>query len=651
MRTADVLSLQRAVGNQAAQTAIIQRKLGFEIEMLALVDIGGRPLPEKIPLGKYGTQGIELTVDHNSQVEAPTPEETQAAPAQTIPTSKGPLTLGRYDIPEQHETRVVPQGNAADARANLVFDQLTAENWQVAASNLQLVVSASEVGLFGKMLKDYRFQVEQWDATRARARLNQMRALLTGWHTALQNELQQPQLVGVGANQSPTEQMRRPRVQIAAPAVPKLLQEVQQHFTAWTQPNLANPPQLDRQYRVAGSASTPPSEWTKEHPVEQFMGGNTYHSILEVVTRAYPAESPQGAADVITAMSEAAQLATAIEAQTGRFQQRVLLSTTGASVANAQDTWIGNRAARNDQTTDASIQATFAVDLAQIPSLFTSAIPKKPGALFGLKHQADEPSGYDWARRANTDASKSPTLATQIIAAEDKASAVADLPNLRGLLTLICQYLLMGKYFYAAGDALDKNLVPLLSRTDLASLFRDQVPGSFAGPTGEKAWVHEHWPSLREKIVHETGRRGDAMLFEHPQQPRLPGRRPPLDLAVRTFVDNVFRQSEDGVTRHLDEGLFKMMSAEEVHPEGSKREHESRKGPVFELRGMVPPDMLQSELLIPDRIPKERWMAMGKYFASLLTALHSRTETTDVNLQPVLSGGRDLFSHLREMKF
>jgi len=43
--------------------------LGFEIELLVLVDVDGRPVPEKIPLGTCGTQRVGLTIDHSSRVE------------------------------------------------------------------------------------------------------------------------------------------------------------------------------------------------------------------------------------------------------------------------------------------------------------------------------------------------------------------------------------------------------------------------------------------------------------------------------------------------------------------------------------------------------------------------------------------------------
>jgi hypothetical protein len=72
-----LLGLQRAAGNRAvagqlARTPLtVQRKLGFELEMLALVDNNGHPAPEKQPFGTY--RNLTLDVDHSSTVETPAP--------------------------------------------------------------------------------------------------------------------------------------------------------------------------------------------------------------------------------------------------------------------------------------------------------------------------------------------------------------------------------------------------------------------------------------------------------------------------------------------------------------------------------------------------------------------------------------------------
>jgi Domain of unknown function (DUF4157) len=56
----------------------VQPKLGFEIEMLVLVDYRGRPIPEKVALGTVG-QHLELTVDQNAEAEGPTPTAAAGA--------------------------------------------------------------------------------------------------------------------------------------------------------------------------------------------------------------------------------------------------------------------------------------------------------------------------------------------------------------------------------------------------------------------------------------------------------------------------------------------------------------------------------------------------------------------------------------------
>jgi hypothetical protein len=56
----------------------VQAKLGFELEMLVLVDIGGRPLPEKTQIGSYGPC-LTLDVDQGPAVDSPTPTLPQNA--------------------------------------------------------------------------------------------------------------------------------------------------------------------------------------------------------------------------------------------------------------------------------------------------------------------------------------------------------------------------------------------------------------------------------------------------------------------------------------------------------------------------------------------------------------------------------------------
>ncbi|MCA9699337.1 MAG: DUF4157 domain-containing protein, partial [Myxococcales bacterium] len=97
-READELGARAARGEQvrvggapsdprpAASAGPIQPKLGFELEMLVLIDKAGRPLPEKTEVGEFG-EHIHLDVDHGPKVAAITPmlpEETDF----DIPTDK-----------------------------------------------------------------------------------------------------------------------------------------------------------------------------------------------------------------------------------------------------------------------------------------------------------------------------------------------------------------------------------------------------------------------------------------------------------------------------------------------------------------------------------------------------------------------------------
>ena len=67
----------RVEGRSPGEEAV-QPKLGFEIEMLVLVDVNGRPIPEKVALGTVGHH-LELTVDQNAEAEGPTPTAAAAS--------------------------------------------------------------------------------------------------------------------------------------------------------------------------------------------------------------------------------------------------------------------------------------------------------------------------------------------------------------------------------------------------------------------------------------------------------------------------------------------------------------------------------------------------------------------------------------------
>ena len=89
---------------------IIQPKLGFELELAVLVDDNGRPIPEKESLGTVGPH-LDLTVDQNSQVEAPTPTASTAV---------------NYDLPvgwQRGVAYVPPPGGGVEVVAGFLYRQ------------------------------------------------------------------------------------------------------------------------------------------------------------------------------------------------------------------------------------------------------------------------------------------------------------------------------------------------------------------------------------------------------------------------------------------------------------------------------------------------------------------------------------------------
>ncbi len=684
----------------AATQRVYQPKLGFEIEMLVLVDIDGRPLPEKIPLGTYGTENIELTVDHSDKVTAPTPQPASRSTARQIPRYKGgPIQLGGYDLPPGSASRLTLPTGTADTRPvprwladdlPIALSHVSHEFSDLPSTPMPVQIPQFDVAQATDLAAAYRGQLANWASVPAAQTLQALINLINAW-------CQLPQ---------PNDADRRRRFQEAANSLQTVAVEATTHRAFWTGAGAAPPPGATREYRTQTAKQV--SEWSTEHPVEQYLGGETYHSILEIVTRAYDAETPAGGQAVVTALAEAAALAGLIHGITGGLTQRAALNTAAGTTITNPGTHVGNPAAAG-QSLDASVQSTFAVDLAQLPSLMQSVLgkDKKPNPMFSVKHHGDRtesqsinevdlvkqqtlhPALQRPLRSVKTketqqaipklismvlqEAARAPDVASAVLkqvadsapvelatvglglrsyditpdldtaalgrrAQAGRRDRLAGLANLRGLLTLVAQYLLMGRHFSQdGGGALDKNIVPLLSRTDLAHVYLQQVPGldTDVDPNGsEKGWARSNWQALRAALLANAARSSGSMLFTDATEAwHGPGRRP-FTTSVGDFVDAVFQSTSDGVTPYLDEGLFKQMPAEPVHPAGSARDAEPRSGPVFELRNMTRPPRVGAT---SDRLPPGQWAPLAQYFVDLLTGLHGRTDAdarTDTQILP-----------------
>ena len=437
----------------------------------------------------------------------------------------------------------------------------------------------------------------------------------------------------------------------------ELKAEVAAHRVFWAA-NPAPPAGFTRQYRAAvgGGAA---GAWQLRHPIAG-AGTERYASILEIVTRPYPPETAAGKAGLIAAMTEANQLAADIEAGTNNFARRAKLNAINRTNISSPETYVGNDGpTRNPQRTDASIQSTFAIDLSQLPSLMYSTVAQGASQTrFSLKHQADAgSSAADRINRAEHEMTRAVADATAVTN-DLKGRLGGGAPsfvNLRGLLTLVCQYLRMGKYWDPGGvQVLDKNLTDLLSRTDLAKIYRDAVPAT------EKAWNPARLNHVIITLLTRTARTGDRALFNQPADDRAPAAgRPPYDLSCREFVTRVFTERTDGVTRHL--GGFQRRPVEDIdpdpgHPRRAGEQQQARfahrQAPVFEMRNMIPKTSHAAELVAggeAQRFPRADWVPLAQYMGDLIDALNERQQLAAVRDVKYEEGGGVRARNVRQM--
>jgi uncharacterized protein DUF4157 len=566
----DRTSLAGADAPRRSGGAVVQPKLGFEIEMLVLVDSKGRPLPEKVPLGTVGSH-LELTVDQNSQVEGPTPTAPDVAEAaHQVPGKRGPLDVGRYDLPADSTLGGFALIDAGGKPVSKHPTKLEADTAFAARNRNQTIV-----------------RIDKSERTNKERKWAPGAALLRDWKTVRWEVVDSDDAT---ASTHPTEGEARAAHE------------------------LANRGDSVKPYFVKAGKET------FSHPHGPGMGGEKYASIVEIVTKAYEPETPEGRAAIVEAMTDAAKFAGDVEAATRGFTKRVKLAGVGGAAASHDDIHIGNENVGH-QSTDASIQSTLGLDIAQLASYVRSALRYASGAPFAVKHHSDKPNPE---QRGLTSI---PRVFEELPKAVDDAAAVineigrshrrewslfydtSSLVNMRGLLTLISQYLRMGRYFYneSGKGGLDKNIVPLLSRTNLSAIFKGL-------PADEKHWLTRHDDQVGPKLYAKTGRRKDSTVFTDPTQTIVYKH---IGVTVEQFVKNVFEADDDGITG-LKEGPgrlggFHRMGAENIDPRGR-----GKLGPIFELRNMEATNIQDT-----DRFKRSQWKTLGEYQATVLAALNA----------------------------
>lgn len=473
----------RVEGRSPGEEAV-QPKLGFEIEMLVLVDHNGRPIPEKVALGTVGPH-LELTVDQNAEAEGPTP--TAAAGA-------------GYDLPP---------------------------GWTRRAAFLPAVGAATVY---------------------------------------------------------PTEAA----AYLAHPAPLNPGEEIKPAYQRGTDPA------------------------TLRHPRGPGMGADRYASIVEIVTKPYAPETPTGAANIRQAMTDAAAFAGAIDPH-----NRVALSTLPHVTAVNPHIHVGNTNSPA-QTVNGSIQATLGVDIAQFGAFAESIADPHHQGLFKLKHatEAQEQQGRLVQRE----------LVAAVADARDVVNHIGNtvhrrilpdkqvtLDEVTGLLVLMCQYLRLGKLAYDPTTnrwGLDKNNAPIMSRTDLSTIFRSL-------PSDQREWATDYRAAIATRLLARTGRTVGSSLLTDPTETQVSQYN--ITVTAGQFIDRVFTQNDDGVTARF--GAIKTMGPEVVKAATGWFGSGERKGAVFEVRNLVPGGG-------GERFAPASWVTLADYYIALLQTLNARAPAT-----------------------
>ncbi len=361
-------------------------------------------------------------------------------------------------------------------------------------------------------------------------------------------------------------------------------------------------------------------------PADEALSGGTprhYASVVEIVTKHYPPETEAGKAKILEAIEDAKELADAIENNILTPKRRLFLNTGGKLTAHSNapkgKIYLGNKN-QGAQTTDASFQATFGLELAQIGAFFKSL---EYQSHFVTKHHSD--IQYGEGTRVRQEAAQAAKDAKAVMAAMGWGSEMKHLGltssgvTTRGFLVLVLQYLRMGRYFHDSDSSkpLNKNIVALLSRTDLAHIYRDLNPL-------EKGAIEKDVSKLKQELLAKSNRAGAKALFNDPSETRSASGTK-WDISCQKFLDNIFGGSTDGVTSEFSG--FTKRPAEVIDPEEVRGKLFTPTGPVFELRNIATPPVASSLINSPaGRIPRSQWKALATYFIDLIRTLNLRSE-------------------------
>lgn len=314
-------------------------------------------------------------------------------------------------------------------------------------------------------------------------------------------------------------------------------------------------PLLKKEEKIFQATEQDPFDVVEDHATRTLDG--LLASIIEFVTVPRDEYDPKGDAYILRPITRAQEIAQDITTRTKDFKIRIPAQRIFPGAP--PDLYLGANLFRligkSDQTDAASVQATYAVQLASIPALFQDII-KGPKRL--------EPDEVEVLQNA-TKAAQAVMIRLALEGIDDRTA-----PGLRGLLHLLSMYLSGGHPKFVKENSFVqhvniKNYVPLLIRPYLTTLV-EQVKPTFSPAASkllsDKEFVTE---TLVPLLAQANGRELSEWVFTGDSDKESP---PPL---IGKWLAGVLLGKEDQIRTRGRFGRAKVLPPEPVGPRGTQQ--------------------------------------------------------------------------------
>lgn len=303
------------------------------------------------------------------------------------------------------------------------------------------------------------------------------------------------------------------------------------------------------------------SQASKKTPYPQ----EGYTSIIELVTKPIDETSKNGPNEFDTQKKELQEFVTKLNKVTDDLTKRAplkaILPTAPDNLYVSLDTQ--GTPIQNDQRTDAYIQATVGLDIAQVPALmkmFESA--NVPNQIF--VEQDKNVSGL--IQRSRIYAKKITERLRKTFKIE-KTERNQGLANLEGIISIILLYLGTTHYRRIHTILNPKNIIPIFSHTNLENLTYLL--------TGDEQSLIDNKREILIKIIKYYADKllNQKIAWDQPMVKR-------IKVTPKEFIENVLTGEDDGITNNI-------FSEHTIHlVEDVGNANPRREAPVFEFRNL-----------------------------------------------------------------